>query len=268
MERTKFDDVLSAFEFETRAQAKRVLPFTYLAGYNSSQKVQKGEKAGYDTLILYLAPARSSGFNVCPFATGHCIRACLAESGRALLEARAGKSAIRASRIYKTRFFHLNPKGFNRLLFAEIESAIKRAEKRGQRLAIRLNGTSDISPERFTVGGQNVLERFSNVTFYDYTKAPERLALAERYANYSVTLSYTGEGLNPAMCENALQAGGTVAVVFNGRALPATWKGYPVVDGDKSDLRFLDPKGAVVGLRFKRVARAVELSGNPFIVEP
>jgi len=268
MEKTQFDSTFRAFRFESKAQALRVLPFTYLAGYNSSQKVQKGEKAGFDTLILYLAPAKSSGFNVCPFATGHCIRACLAESGRALLEARAGKSAIRASRIYKTRFFHLNPQGFNALLFAEIESAVRKAEKRGQRLAVRLNGTSDISPERFTVGGRNVLQAFPKVTFYDYTKAPERLALAKRYANYHITLSYTGEGLNPAICENALQAGGTVAVVFNGRALPDMWNGFPVVDGDKSDLRFLDPAGTVVGLRFKRVARAVELSGNPFIVQP
>ncbi len=268
MDKTAFDAVFRAFRFESKHKSYRVLPFSYLAGYNRSQKVSKGKASGIDTLILYLSPAKSSGFNVCPYATGHCIKACLAESGRALLEARAGKSTIRASRIYKTRFFHINPEHFTRLLFEEIQSASRKAEKRGQSLAVRLNGTSDLSPERFTTGGLNVLQAFPKVTFYDYTKAPERLALAKKYNNYSVTLSYTGEGLNPSLCETTLQAGGTVAVVFNGTRLPSRWKGYPVFDGDKNDLRFLDPAGVVVGLRFKKVARTVDLIANPFIVQP
>jgi hypothetical protein len=43
--------------------------------------------------------------------------------------------------------------------------------------------------------------------------------------------------------------GGNVAVVFD--KLPSTWKGYPVINGDESDLRFLDPKNVIVGLKAK-----------------
>ena len=51
-----------------------------------------------------------------------------------------------------------------------------------------------------------------------------------------------------------LQAGGNVAVVFatkKNKELPDEWKGYKVIDGDKSDLRFLDDKNVIVGLRAK-----------------
>jgi len=44
-----------------------------------------------------------------------------------------------------------------------------------------------------------------------------------------------------------LARGFNVAVVF-GSGLPETYLGYPVIDGDKHDLRFLDPKGVIVGL--------------------
>lgn len=55
-----------------------------------------------------------------------------------------------------------------------------------------------------------------------------------------------------------LAHGANVAVVFGtpkGHALPETWHGYRVVDGDVSDLRFLDPPGTVVGLRAKGSAK-------------
>jgi hypothetical protein len=45
-----------------------------------------------------------------------------------------------------------------------------------------------------------------------------------------------------------------VAVVFRNK-LPEAWKGFPVVSGDESDLRFLDPKGHVVGLIAKGKAK-------------
>ena len=44
-----------------------------------------------------------------------------------------------------------------------------------------------------------------------------------------------------------LNEGGNVAVVFRGK-LPESYLGFPVVNGDDTDLRFLDPKGVIVGL--------------------
>ena len=45
------------------------------------------------------------------------------------------------------------------------------------------------------------------------------------------------------------------AVVFKNKQLPNGYEGYPVIDGDESDLRFLDRKGVVVGLKAKGQAR-------------
>ena len=37
-------------------------------------------------------------------------------------------------------------------------------------------------------------------------------------------------------------------------ALPATYQGYRVIDGNENDLRFEDPTGVIVGLTYKTVA--------------
>ena len=37
--------------------------------------------------------------------------------------------------------------------------------------------------------------------------------------------------------------------------LPTHWNGFPVINGDENDLRFLDPKGVVVGLKAKGKAK-------------
>jgi hypothetical protein len=50
-----------------------------------------------------------------------------------------------------------------------------------------------------------------------------------------------------------LKAGGNVAAVF--KTIPKTWKGFPVVDGDETDLRFLDGKNVIVGLKAKGKAK-------------
>jgi hypothetical protein len=44
-----------------------------------------------------------------------------------------------------------------------------------------------------------------------------------------------------------------VAAVF--KDVPDTWQGFPVINGDESDLRFLDPAGVVVGLKAKGDAK-------------
>ena len=46
-----------------------------------------------------------------------------------------------------------------------------------------------------------------------------------------------------------------MAVVFRSKVLPTHWQGFPVINGDENDLRFLDPKGVVVGLTAKGKAK-------------
>ena len=51
-----------------------------------------------------------------------------------------------------------------------------------------------------------------------------------------------------------LNEGGNIAVVFR-KDLPDTFAGRKVVNGDLHDLRYLDPKNVVVGLKAKGKAK-------------
>jgi len=103
---------------------------------------------------------------------------------------------------------------------------------------------------------------FPDVQFYDYTKHAK--PWQRTLPNYHLTFSHSGHNVQD--CVEALQHGVNVAVVFTtprGDALPATWNGYPVIDGDQHDCRFLDPTAVVVGLRAKGSAKG---SRSPFVV--
>jgi hypothetical protein len=249
---------MERMEFKTRAQASKLTGLSYLGAVNSSSKIEKGQKFNVDTFILYLAPANLSGYNVCPMATIDCINACLNGSGRARIFSR-----IELARIEKTKLFFAERDFFNQWLFAEIEAAKNAAERKGHEFAVRLNGLSDLSPLLFKVDGVNVLEHFSDITFYDYTKVPNRAKLASKYSNYHLTFSSTG--YNWEDCIEALKQGINVAQVFYPNLIE-TYKGYKVINGDVSDLRYKDKKGVIVGLKFKQVKNEVDLLANPFIV--
>jgi hypothetical protein len=85
---------------------------------------------------------------------------------------------------------------------------------------------------------------FPRVQFVDYTKNSRRFA-RQLPANYDLTFSRSET--NESDCPEVFAAGRNVAVVFAG-AMPETWNGYRVINGDEHDLRHLDPKGVVVGL--------------------
>ena len=145
----------------------------------------------------------------------------------------------------------------------EIERGIKSAKNAGKIPAFRLNGTSDIVWEKIRFGPQNqtIFEMFPDVEFYDYTKIAGRKANPDE--NYSLTFSRSED--NEKAVAKAMNRGQNVAVVF-GEELPETWRGpngerWDVLDGDESDLRFLDPPRSDVGLKQKdRVARTQQVS--------
>lgn len=232
-----------------------------LLSIGADTKTVKGEARGYRTAILYLAPSNLSGRNVCPWATPDCIKLCLNLAGR------GGFNNIQQARIAKTRYWFESPQGFTEQLENEIIAHVKACEKAGMVPAVRLNGTSDIQWARhYTANGQTLLERFPSVQFYDYTKNPR----PARAHNYHVCLSYTGR--NTEACSDYLIRGGTVSVVFAVKPnapLPEyhaiNGLPYRVIDGDKDDLRFLDPAGVIVGLRAKGPARNAQ---SPFVVAP
>lgn len=235
---------------ESKTQILKRFNVSYLGSTTSSQKVVKSAKNGVLTYILYLAPSTMSSdathnINVCP-VSHTCKEQCLSGSGHSLIEARAGKTTIRQARIRKTQAFYDCREDFMRVLIAEIKHYKNIARKKRMRFAVRLNGTSDLSPLVFKSQGKSILQLFPRTQFYDYTKVPARIKI--RAKNYDLTFSYSGD--NWDTCEEFLKDNGRVAVVFD-MPLPLTYRGYRVIDGDTTDARFLDEQGVVVGLKYK-----------------
>ena len=230
---------------------KKELGVSYFGTVAGSHKIELSlENSNTLTYCLYLAPADLSGKNVCPNSK-HCKEHCLNGSGQNKADQLAhGKmSNINISRIKKTRLFYSNRNLFVNALVHEIERARAKAAKLNLPFSVRLNGTSDLSPELFKVPGTdlNILQYFNGVQFYDYTKVPNRKKLVKKYDNYDLTFSFDGYNWNE--CENYLNAGGRVAVVFYGD-LPKMYKGYKVIDGNSTDTRYLEPGGVIVGLTY------------------
>ena len=226
----------------------------------SNAKTSKGEKIGFLTGVLYLSPAREAGGrNLCPNASSGCLASCLYTAGRGFFD------NVKNARLAKTRLFLQSPKAFVEMLASDIEALAKKAAKMGLIPAVRLNGTSDIAWE--VLGGQigiNLMERFPQIQFYDYTKNPARAircATGKMPPNYF--LAFSRSECNSKGVLEVMQSGGTIAAVFStkkGLELPATWGGKPVADGDEHDAIFEHGAGVVIGLRAKGQAKK-DLSG-------
>jgi hypothetical protein len=216
----------------------------------ANPKIQKGTKLGYLSFILHLAPADLSGHNTCPKATAGCKSACLNTAGRGgMFKKGENTNMIQKARIRKTNYFFDNRMDFMLDLKKDIEKGIKLAAKLGLKPVFRLNGTSDLSWEKYDmIPGQNVFECFPDIQFYDYTKVLGRKA---GYDNYFLIFSQA-DG-NEADVNRAIAQGMNVATVFD--QVPTEYKGRPVINADETDLRFLDPKGVIAGLKAKGRAK-------------
>lgn len=198
---------------------------------------------------LSLAPADAAGPTVCAFSNEACRLACIAETGQYRF------TYPRALRIAKTRALRAEPVAFLRMLQASLEWFARLARKQSKTAFVRLNVLSDIPWEDFCPGllehfsdGSSAADEVGSIRFYDYTKIPGR----QTPSNYHLTFSRSGT--NDMHVETEMARGMAIAVVFATRDkenLPATWRGRPVVNGDKHDARPLDPKGAIVGLSYK-----------------
>ena len=216
----------------------------------ANPKIQKGTKLGYLSFILHLAPADLSGHNTCPKATAGCKSACLNTAGRGgMFKKGENTNMIQKARIRKTNYFYDARQDFMLDLKKDIEKGIKLAAKLGLKPVFRLNGTSDLSWEKYDmIPGQNVFECFPDIQFYDYTKVLGRKA---GYDNYFLIFSQA-DG-NEADVNRAIAQGMNVATVFD--QVPTEYKGRPVINADETDLRFLDPKGVIAGLKAKGRAK-------------
>ena len=223
-------------------------------------KILKGIAQGYNTYILHLAPANLSGYETCPKRTAGCTSACLNTAGRGgMFKKGEFTNVIQQARIRKTKMFFEYRAQFMAMLVKDIELAIKQSIKKDLIPVFRLNGTSDLAFEKYEVirNGvtyKNIFEAFSQFQFYDYTKILGRkIGLVD---NYDLTFS-AADG-NDADVYRAIAEGYNVATVFGLKkteAMPKTYLGRTVFNGDDSDLRFLDPKNVVVGLYAKGKAK-------------
>jgi hypothetical protein len=160
---------------------------------------------------------------------------------------------------------------------------------------IRLNGTSDFSWENVLFKGKTFMAHFPSTQFYDYTKHYARVAgyaagriqwpgggnlphgTGERPWPKNYHLTFSMGGVNDIRIPEVLASGVCVAAVFKGNP-PKRWNGdlavrmpggkngvikldnWPVLPGDEDDLRFLDPKGHVVGLAYKATTGSADPS--------
>ncbi len=219
------------------------IPTSLLTTNNA--KTIKGEKLGWKTYILYMSPHRqnSTGKSICPKASAGCAAACLFMSGHGSM------TNIQKGRTNKTEFFLSDRTKFLNMLYIEIAQIELKHRLEGTKVTIRLNGTSDISWESFKiVDNKTIFELFPSVQFYDYTKNYLRFN-KELPKNYR--LIFSRSETNEAIAMELIKKGINVAVVFD--KLPKKFNGYKVINGDLNDLRHLDPKGVIVGLKYKIV---------------
>jgi hypothetical protein len=205
----------------------------------------KTAKNSIETLILYLAPftQNSKGINLCPKATEGCAAACLFTAGRGAF------SNVAQSRINRTEYYLHDRKAFLAQLAKEVNSQAKKVPT----LAVRLNGTSDIKLVEMLTLTHDIAP---NVVFYDYTKIPTKAGNRKTTQGHDYIVTYSFNEGNDAI-PNALEVlnrGGNVAAVFR-KELPDTFLGYPVIDGDQSDIMMLYNRGVILGLKAKGKAK-------------
>lgn len=211
-----------------------------LLAVGTNAKTVKGDKGEYLTAIMYLSPHKDNdkGVNLCPRASAGCVRACLFTAGRGRFH------NVSSARRRKSDFFISDRQGFLFQLHKELTNFVKLCRKRGKRPAVRLNGTSDILWERYLD-----MSEYPEIQFYDYTKWEP--SMRKPKDNYHLTYSRK-EDDKESTVQRMLDDGYNVAVVFD--KLPETFLGHPVLNGDKTDLRFLDGSG-VIGLVAKGEAK-------------
>lgn len=240
-----------------------------LSSINSNPKVAKNDKLGVTTAVLHLAPGDMSGREVCPMRSPGCTAACLHFAGSP-----AYMTNKTQARLKKTELFFRDREAFMNLLAYEIEQHLRRAKKLKMEPAVRLNGTSDLRWEKITFtpepallkkigrsasGRVSIIELFSDVKFYDYTKIPNRKVPDNYYLIFSLAEN------NETAALDELSRGRNVAVVFPTKTLPETFTlGHltlPVISGDEHDYRPADPLACFVGLKVKGVKGKADATG-------
>ena len=218
----------------------------------ANAKIEKTNAVGGEN-YLYAEMSLMPNHRICGGSkAAGCMDACLRNAGRGVF------ANVRQARERKSEWFMSHPTGFKEQLVRELEALVKKAQKQGKTLRVRLNCLSDISWElqpclRNGMAFKGIPQAFPEIQFYDYTKLANRLGKTP--ANYHLTFSYSGVPTYKNQVKVAQSTDSNIAVVFHGKELPVTFMDRKVIDGDLHDARIDDPKGVIVGLRAKGTAR-------------
>ena len=237
--------------------------FELLTLPTAQPKLVKGMTKGVMTFSLMLAPARLSGWEMCAGRSPACTAACLNTAGHGgIIKIGEQTNAVQEARKRKTRWFMTDREAFMAAMVRDCFKAKAYAERRGYDVAYRPNCLSDQPWHRMPLEHEglrypNLMELFPEDPWYDYTKVFKRLA-EDKPRNYHLTFSLSET--NELEARQALDAGHNVAVVFRDRptvehTMEHGWFGHPVIDGDETDLRYLDPAPSIIALKAKGKAR-------------
>ena len=223
----------------------------------SNPKVAKNAKEnGVFTWTLNLSPAKSSGRQVCAYASEGCEKACLDSAGNPVY-----LKTKQAARKARTNLFFENRPLFVACLIKEIKANERKGRKENYATAYRPNTTSDIPYEKYKVDYFGKLVSIADIMhinaplakLYDYTKYPDRVTNTDFY-----TLTFSLSENNDKAARACLRRGVNVAVVFDtkrGQPLPLKYtidgEEFLLIDGDVTDYRPEDPTPRIVGLRAK-----------------
>ena len=216
-----------------------------LLSINNDAKTIKGLGKGWRTAILYMRPT----LKTCPYSTEGCRKGCLWTAGRGRM------NSVQSARHRRTAEYFKNPGSFRTRLITEILQHSKYCFKKDLNCCVRLNGTSDLdwpTVISYFTDYAYVTPPYQPVRFYDYTKNFWKVVF-NRQSRYYLTYSRHEHTKTWQLWLLKLLRKNS-AVVFKG-PMPKTYKGIRVVNGDESDLRFLDPKGVIVGLKAKGAAK-------------
>jgi hypothetical protein len=226
----------------------------------SAAKLNKSQNDDVLNVIQYLEPdykpspllhaeaIKLFGAIVCP-AAGNCRSVCLTRTGRMPMI-----NSVQA-RLNRTDQLFTEPGLYLMQLKGEITQALGRAIKQNKKLAVRLNGTSDLD-------FRMIYEAFPQVQFFEYTKRKDLIIKNADIPNVHYTFSYS-ENAKTSVMKRVSNMGINISVVFKDK-LPATYKGIKVINGDAHDRRFEDEQGVIVGLKFKGSAadKAIAIAGG------
>ncbi len=214
----------------------------------SSAKLSKSQTKDWLNAVLYLEPSVDYKV-ICRASSEGCRGSCLTNSGMMRMSAQTN------ARIQRTKLYLSDREQFMAQLEKEIVGFLRKADREGKHLALRLNGTSDLD-------WTELYAKYPEIQFYEYTKRPDLVLKAKGLRNLHITFSRT-ELTKASTVERMVAAGANVAVVFDDKKpMPLQFMGMAVIDGDDHDRRFEDKAGKIVGLTLKGTLATKQAARN------